>query len=218
MVQYQVTEIIPTIQGEGLHAGWPCVILRFSGCNLWASPTEPSPVCPWCDTPQMHQGHVMDMEHVVYKVMGYKHSFRNNNNVGLVITGGEPLLQLTDDLLWQLTGMFSWIDIETNGTVLPKFDKYRYEGVVYFSVAPKVRKIVCEPDWIKVLIPDKVDLLEYCNERYPYCPVYVQPVDPLNMDEGSEEAYQSNVDKCVKLVQERGYRLSIQVHKIISLP
>lgn len=219
---FTVTEIFSSIQGEGLHAGYPAVFLRFQGCNLWADPDVPSVTCPWCDTPQLHEGHAMDLQHIVYRCMGLKQAIgekRNNDDVGLVITGGEPMMQLTEELLWPLSEIFTWIDVETNGTIEPKFDPERYLDHVYMSVSPKTRKVRCEPDWWKVLIPDKLDLLGFCEDQYPDAPVYVQPVDlPDEGDDDDDEVYQQNVDLCVQLVKERGYRLSLQLHKILDLP
>lgn len=218
---YMVSEIFSSIQGEGLHSGWPCVFLRFQGCNLWPSPDEPSKVCPYCDTKQLHYGKMMTLEDVVYRVMGERYSLgkkRHGTDVGLVITGGEPLLQLDDQLIWKLADLVEWIDIETNGTVAPMFDRNLIRGFAYVSCSPKTPRIVVEPDWFKVLIPAHYDLLAVCEEQYPNVPVYVQPVDPPDKDDDNDEEYDSNVGKCVNLVRERGYRLSVQIHKILDLP
>jgi len=218
---YMVSEIFSSIQGEGLHAGWPCVFLRLQGCNLWPDPEVLSPVCPYCDTKQLHDGRLKSLEEVVYQVMAERHSIgrlRNSEDVGLVITGGEPLLQLDDQLIWELADFFSWIDIETNGTVEPMFNRELLRGFGYVSCSPKTPTIRLEPDWFKVLIPAHYDLLDLIENQYQNIPVYVQPVDPPYEDDDTEDVYESNVEKCIQLVRERGYRLSVQLHKILDLP
>lgn len=220
MKNYVVSEIFSSIQGEAFHAGFPAVFLRMQGCNLWPLPDKPSPTCPYCDTPQLHDGRMMPLEQVVYTVMSERHAIgreRHNNDVGLVITGGEPMLQIDDTLIWKLADLFEWIDIETNGTVEPMFDRDLLRGFGYVSCSPKTKNIKVEPDWFKVLIPAHYDLLGLIEAQYPNIPIYVQPVDPPDEEEEYEEEYERNVGKCVQLVQERGYRLSVQLHKILDL-
>ncbi len=206
---YSVSEIFgPTIQGEGFNAGRPCVFLRFAGCNLWGDPGKPSPTCPWCDTPQLHSHRKTSGEDIVNSL----HALAKEGS-GLVITGGEPLLQLDDVLLRALSSIFPWVDIETNGTVRPKFDTVPRN--VKISLSPKTEKIVIPfPDQVKVLIPDNERLLPLVDKFGPV--VFLQPIEPLGGTDTEE--YRDNVRRCVDLAIQRGYRLSLQLHKLVGLP
>ena len=218
---YKVSEIFHTIQGEGLHAGKPCVFLRFSGCNLWRSPETPSVTCPWCDTPQLHNSALYTREAILSSV----DYVRASDKCGLVITGGEPFLQLDTELLQELCAVFPWIDIETNGSVTPKVssDFFEYHaGRVFISCSPKLPKlsqIVVKPDWFKILIPAKKMLLsQLVEEGVDHNKVYLQPVEPL--DEGGSldsPTYQHNIRECVDLAFLYGFSVSLQLHKYLSL-
>ena len=119
MSNYRVKEIFgPTLQGEGLHAGWPCVFLRLSGCNAWDGrpETRAASACPYCDTDfrggdQLACGEIIDR---LLQQTGDPQA--QPERLGCVLTGGEPLLQADAELLQALVDHFAWVDIETNGT------------------------------------------------------------------------------------------------------
>ena len=96
----KVNEIFYSVQGEGRFAGTPAVFLRLSGCNLR---------CSFCDTD--HRSYVqMTEDEIVSEASAYKSRH-------IVITGGEPTLQLTASLARKLHDKGFFIQIETNGTV-----------------------------------------------------------------------------------------------------
>ena len=215
MHRYTVSEIFgPTIQGEGMNAGRSCLFLRFSKCNLWPSPDKPSATCPWCNTPQLHRGEPMTQVDICREL---GHLSSGQPQMGLVITGGEPLLQLDEELLAPLATMFPWIDVETNGTIKPKFKVPRAR--VKLSVSPKTPKVLVQPDWWKFLIPAKEDLLALTS-WYDDRPIFLQPVEPLNEDGGSLDSltYRKNVERCVELAHKTGARVCLQLHKLLYLP
>lgn len=124
-------EIFHSIQGEGVYAGRPAVFLRLALCNL---------ACVWCDT-----RYTWDWEHFdqLREVMAIsldeaEETIRQYRCRNLVVTGGEPLVQqrpLTS-LLERLKGHGFWIEVETNGTVVPG---KKLLGVVdHWSVSPKL--------------------------------------------------------------------------------
>ena len=78
---YKVNEIFYTLQGEGRFTGTPAVFLRFSGCNL---------ACSFCDT-EFTEYSLLSLNRIVEQVCIFPSRH-------IVITGGEPLLQLTDSL------------------------------------------------------------------------------------------------------------------------
>ena len=117
---YQVKEIFgPTLQGEGLHAGWPCVFLRLSGCNAWDGrpETRADSACPYCDT-DFRGGERRMADDIIQSLTAlYAHAAQSDAaSIGCVLTGGEPLLQADSELLLRLAQTFAWVDVETNGT------------------------------------------------------------------------------------------------------
>jgi organic radical activating enzyme len=222
MTDYQVSEISgPTVQGEGLHAGWPCAILRFQGCNLWPDPKKVSHVCPHCDTKQLHSGRKMDGHAIVEAV-----SRITNRKLGLIITGGEPLLQLDNDLLMNICARVqpSWIDIETNGTVEPMFGPMPVP--TFMSVSPKNVDTVLAPkvnaSWWKILVPQNIGLLnllleQMTAEKLVKGLIYLQPLQPQSGTFKKWE-YKQNIAHAIALGQQHGLPVSLQLHKMLRLP
>lgn len=206
---YRVKDIFgPTLQGEGLHAGMPCMFLRLSGCNAWdgRAETRAASACPYCDT-DFRGGESLDLDEILARMRP------KNPACGAVLTGGEPLLQADEALLAALGAAFPWVDIETNGTrrCPPR------PGNVQISCSPKViagQAVVVDPDWWKILIPDQEAFLEQglASGR----PVFVQPTCPDGGPAGV--AYAASLRRCVDLCLARGCRLSLQVHKYLGIP
>jgi len=143
---------------------------------------------------------------------------RDMSKFGLVLTGGEPLIQLDDDFvlgILKITGKYPWIDVETNGTIPCKLTRHTvYYNRIYLSCSPKTTKIVIEADWYKILVPDKISLIEHAYEASPNARIYLQPVE----DKLSPENTAKNTKQAVDLALSKGYSLSIQLHKVLSLP
>jgi 7-carboxy-7-deazaguanine synthase len=207
---YQVKEIFgPTLQGEGQHAGMPCVFLRLSGCNAWdgRSETRAASACPYCDT-DFRGGAALDLATIRARLAAL-----GRGPWGCVLTGGEPLLQADAALLAGLAEDWAWVDIETNGTRLCPSRPAR----VFVSCSPKTvahQAVVVEPDWWKLLIPDQVSFLPRALASGK--PVFLQPTCP---DAGpAGPAYAAAVAQCIALCQEHGCRLSLQLHKLVGIP
>ena len=96
---YRINEIFYSLQGEGFYTGTPAVFLRMSGCNR---------KCDFCDTDH-YEYTEMTAEEIVKEIGRYPSRH-------LVITGGEPTLQLDSDLLRAIKGLRFYVQIETNGT------------------------------------------------------------------------------------------------------
>ena len=212
MRTYQVKEIFgPTLQGEGLHAGMPCLFVRLAVCNAWDGRTETraTSACPYCDT-DFRGGNAMDGAQILAQLQTL-HPV--TASMGCVLTGGEPLLQADSDLINALGKSFAWVDIETNGTrACPPRPPN-----VFISCSPKFitnQPIVIEPDWWKVLIPDQERFLEHALVSGK--PVFVQPTCPDGGPAG--ERYQTNVKNCIELCFSHGCRLSLQQHKYLAIP
>ena len=213
MRTYAVKEIFgPTLQGEGLHAGMPCVFVRLAGCNAWDGrlETRAASACPYCDT-DFRGGQLRRCDEIVSELQALIPS-SSTNRLGCVLTGGEPLLQADEELLSALGAAFVWVDIETNGTrPCPK----RPDNV-FISCSPKRlsdEPIVVSPSWWKILIPDQEHFLAAALNSD--IPIFVQPTCPDGGPFGN--AYQANLNHCIELCYTHGCRLSLQQHKYLSL-
>jgi 7-carboxy-7-deazaguanine synthase len=207
---YQVKSIFgPTLQGEGLHAGMPCLFLRLSGCNAWDGRPESrrASACPYCDT-DFRGGERLELAQIMERLA----QLRSSPQLGCVLTGGEPLLQADAALITQLAAEFPWVDIETNGTR----EAPAHPSNVFISCSPKFLEreaVVVSMDWWKVLIPDQERFLTRALAGGK--PVFLQPTMP---DAGAhDESYQANLRRCLELCFQHGCRLSIQLHKAIGV-
>jgi len=124
-------EIFHSIQGEGVNAGRPAVFLRLALCNL---------ACVWCDTRYTWDWERFDQgrEVTTVSVDEAEREIRRYRCRNLVVTGGEPLVQQTSltPLLECLKARGFWIEIETNGTIVPQ--KKLLAIADHWSVSPKL--------------------------------------------------------------------------------
>ena len=210
-----------TIQGEGPYAGHPAVFIRLGGCNLQ---------CPLCDTDYTNGNRPMaatDIASLAYKLHPFSkdpwHAENRNVRPLVVVTGGEPLRQNLGKLFKHLQQAGFLVQVETNGTLPPP----DVDGVEYI-VAPKTGKVnnLLQPRVtaykyvLKAGEHDPEDglplrALDHASKRLarPHSkdvPVYVQPLDSTN--------YRANVEACVNVCMNYGYRLSLQLHKELQLP
>ncbi len=124
-------EIFHSIQGEGVYAGKPAVFIRLALCNL---------ACAWCDTRYTWDWGRYDQRKEVMTISldGAEEAVRRYGCRSLVVTGGEPLLQQRQlvPLLERLKVSAFWIEVETNGTILP--GEKLQTLVDHWSVSPKL--------------------------------------------------------------------------------
>ncbi|TVR44452.1 MAG: 4Fe-4S cluster-binding domain-containing protein [Planctomycetota bacterium] len=208
---YQVKTCFgPTIQGEGPRQGAPCVFLRLAGCNAWdgRSETRAESACPYCDT-DFRGGEPLDAAAILQRL---RELCQGRSGLGLVISGGEPLLQVDEELIALLAPHFPWIDIETNGT-RPAPPRPPQVQVVCSPKAVPGQPLVVVPDAWKILIPAQEQFLAQALESP--APVWLQPVCP---DHGpSGPAYAANLARCLDLAYRHGCRISIQAHKYLGV-
>lgn len=203
MTRYLVKELFgPTLQGEGAHAGRPCVFLRFAACNL---------ACDWCDTDFTAEGAVkLAAAEIVAKLVELDiHGARM-----VVVTGGEPTLQWDGELADALRAAGFRAHMESNGTRLPA------APVDWLTVSPKPQfhtgslALVGQPvDELKVVVDDTVDeaTLAGYERRYATENYFAQPC--MSAD------YATSLARTLSLVQARPrWRLSLQLHKILEIP
>jgi 7-carboxy-7-deazaguanine synthase (Cx14CxxC type) len=215
---YTVKELFPTLQGEGAHAGRAAVFCRFSGCNLWSGREEDraSAVCQFCDTDFVGSdgiggGKFNNAQELANAIEdSWKSTEAGPQQRYVVFTGGEPLLQLDEDLITALHQKGFELAIETNGTIkIPK-------GVDWVCVSPKAGSelIVLQANELKLVVPqaghDSLEKLMSRFEKMDYRNRFLQPMDGPNL--------KSNMELAVALCQKRPlWRLSIQSHKLIGI-
>jgi organic radical activating enzyme len=202
--RYLVKEMFgPTLQGEGAHAGRPCVFLRFAACNL---------ECPGCDTDFAPEGAIRyTREEIVARLVELdKHRARM-----VVVTGGEPTLQFDQPLSEALHAAGFRIHMESNGTRKPQGD------VDWLTVSPKPQHHPAglalatdvRPSELKVVIDDTVDEATLASYEQQY------PCENYFAQAWMDDRYQHNLQRAIELVQRRPrWRLSVQTHKVIGVP
>src|SRR6185312_6729608 len=122
---YKVKEIFYTLQGEGTHAGRPAVFCRFSLCNLWTGREEDRAraICTFCDTDFVGidgpgGGRFTDAAALTEAIVAQWPDTAYERRM-VVLTGGEPLLQVDEALVTELHARGFYIAVETNGTCVP---------------------------------------------------------------------------------------------------
>ncbi|WP_128290845.1 7-carboxy-7-deazaguanine synthase [Afifella aestuarii] len=134
---YAVKEMFCTLQGEGRHAGRAAVFCRFAGCNLWSGreADRPKAVCQFCDTDFVgvdgDGGGRFVTAPELAEAVALKWQSAHGQHRFVVLTGGEPLLQIDAPLVEALHSEGFEIAIETNGTLTPP------DGIDWISVSPK---------------------------------------------------------------------------------
>ena len=179
---YSVNEIFYSLQGEGYYTGTPAVFLRFSGCNR---------SCPFCDT-NFDAHTLMSADDIVAAVSGFPARH-------IVITGGEPLLQLDAELVRALKGAGFYIQVETNGSLPAP------TGVDWVTCSPKDAPwSIDRIDELKVVYQGQD--VEQLAAMLPAPRHYLQPCSGLNTAE--TVAY---------ILAHPRWRLSLQTHKLIDI-
>jgi len=208
-MSYAVKEIFLTLQGEGMQAGRRAVFLRFAGCNLWSGREQDraSADCTFCDTDFVGldgdnggRYEAADLASRVDELWG------QGNRRLVVVTGGEPLLQLDSALIDTLHARGFAIAVETNGTLPAP------EGIDWLCVSPKAGTEVVQRsgDELKLVWPQSgIDPAVLAGWDFDH--FLIQPMD---CDEG-----QVALDQSISFVMENpGWELSLQTHKLLGLP
>lgn len=208
---YAVKECFLTLQGEGMQAGARAVFLRFAGCNLWSGleRDRATAQCQFCDTDFVGTdgqggGKFADAEALAAQVERLWGEGKGQRLV--VVTGGEPMLQLDSALVDALHARGFRISVESNGT-LPATP-----GIDWLCVSPKAGTDVVQRsgDELKLVWPQQgiaLDELEGWDFRH----FLVQPMDGPDPD--------ASLDAAIALVMDRPtWRLTLQAHKIVGLP
>lgn len=209
-MSYAVKEIFLTLQGEGAHSGRRAVFLRFAGCNLWSGleRDRETAICRFCDTDFVG----MDgqgggrfatadaLADAVATMWGDAAALRY-----VVVTGGEPLLQLDAALIDALHARGFEIGVESNGTIAAP------NGIDWLCISPKAGSETVQRagDELKLVWPQPGSDWR-TMEEWDFRNFFVQPMDgPLRRE---------NERACVDFVLANPrWRLSTQTHKVLGI-
>lgn len=186
---YKVNEIFYSLQGEGFHTGRAAVFVRFAGCNLR---------CTFCDTDFSHF-ELLTAEQIAERVFAYS----TNPYVLIVLTGGEPSLQVDQALVDTLHRHDQVIAIETNGThQIP-------DNIDWVTVSPKADStvVLTNANEVKVVLTNQSEnKLQHWMETIDATYYFLQPCSC------------SNTDAVVAYIKSHPeWRLSLQTHKYIHI-
>ena len=200
---YRVNHIFYSLQGEGANAGRPAVFVRFAGCNLR---------CSFCDT-EFNTLREMSADDIVEAVQ-----LLTDQRPIVVLTGGEPTLQVDEALVHQLHQHGYWVAMESNGT------RPAPGNLDWLTVSPKfngeawhILQDGKQPDEVKIVFdletPRRLEnlTLPYPNVQPPY--LFLQPCD-----KGDTAANATIMSACIDYIKRHPkWRLSLQTHKLIGI-
>ena len=208
-MSYAVKEIFLTLQGEGAHAGRAAVFCRFSGCNLWSGREEDraEAVCTFCDTDFVGTDGTLGGRYASADALADTVAARwiGPADRYVVLTGGEPLLQVDAALIDALHARAFTVAIETNGTLEPP------DGIDWICVSPKAgaNLRLRKGHELKLVYPQAEnrpeDFIDLAFERFS-----LQPMDGPDVAANTERA----IDYCLRHPQ---WRLSVQTHKALGI-
>lgn len=192
----RVNEIFYSIQGEGAHSGEAAIFVRLSGCNL---------KCPFCDTEHQPYQNLTE-EEIVRQIAEFPARL-------VVITGGEPTLQLTASLVDKLHEAGKTVAIETNGT------RPVLHNVDWITVSPKAaflgevaKPVIKTAQEVKIVLDD---LHDYEDPTFGITAAhyFVQPCDTTD-----EARNRDIINRCVQFVKQNPlWKLSLQTQKILRV-
>ncbi|AMU96318.1 7-carboxy-7-deazaguanine synthase [Sphingopyxis terrae subsp. terrae NBRC 15098] len=207
---YAVKEIFLTLQGEGAQAGRRAVFCRFAGCNLWTGREQDRAraICKFCDTDFVGTdgtlgGKYADAAALAERIGETWGAAQGDRYV--VLTGGEPMLQVDDALIEALHGEGFTVAIESNGTLpVPRL-------IDWICISPKAGSELVQTsgDELKLVWPQPGSDVERLAEL-DFAHRLIQPLDDANAAD--------NVRNCIDLVmRDPRWRLSLQTHKTLGL-
>ena len=191
----RVNEIFYSIQGEGRWTGTPAIFVRLAGCNLR---------CPFCDT-NHEQGEEMTEEEIVKRVQEFPAHH-------VILTGGEPSLQLTESLITRLHEADKYVAIETNGThPLPL-------GIDWVTLSPKFE--FCKNGLVRIdsynelkIVYNGQNMSIYDDLASKCSNCYIQPCDTYN-----QTTNENILAESIQFIQSHPkWKLSLQTQKILNV-
>jgi 7-carboxy-7-deazaguanine synthase len=214
-MSYAVKEMFLTLQGEGARSGRRAVFCRFAGCNLWSGREQDRAVatCRFCDTDFVGMngvggGRFADapaLAHAITACWG-----EGTERRYVVLTGGEPMLQVDAALIDALHAASFEIAIESNGTLpVPR-------SIDWICISPKAGSTVVQTsgDELKLVWPQPGHDLDTLA-GWAFTHHLIQPMDPLGDDPATAHA---NEQACIAVaLTDSRWRLTLQTHKLLGL-
>lgn len=207
---YAVKELFLTLQGEGVRSGRRAVFCRFAGCNLWSGREQDraKAVCRFCDTDFFGIGGAGGGKFADVAALGdaiAAHWGDGTEGRYVVLTGGEPMLQVDDALVAALHDRGFEIAIESNGTLpVPR-------SIDWICISPKAGSTTVQRsgDELKLVWPQPGSDID-AMEGWDFAHRLIQPMD--------DDRAGDNMRACVDLVIDRPcWRLSLQTHKLLGI-
>ncbi len=185
---YRINDIFYSLQGEGHNVGRPAVFVRFAGCNLR---------CPFCDT-EFDSFREMSSSEILAAISGCPARF-------VVLTGGEPTLQVDETLVDFFHQHGYLVAMESNGT------RPAPQNLDWLTVSPKearLQQLSCHELKLVFTSPQKVSDYGVKADYY-----YLQPCDTGNQNENMQI-----LNSCIEYIKTHPrWRLSLQTHKLIGI-
>jgi 7-carboxy-7-deazaguanine synthase (Cx14CxxC type) len=209
---YAVKEVFYTLQGEGRNAGRAAVFCRFAGCNLWSGreSDRAQAVCGFCDTDFVGVAGNGGGRFAEAPMLAQAIARAWRGAVGaerlVVLTGGEPLLQVDEALIESLHELGFKIAVETNGTIAVP------PGLDWVCVSPKAGAslVLTSGDELKLVFP-QTGISPGSFEHMAFKNFLLQPMDGPERERSTAAA----VAYCLEHPQ---WRLSLQTHKLLGIP
>jgi len=206
--RYKINEIFYSIQGEGVNAGRPAIFIRFAGCNFQCTVENQGFDC---DT--KHESmEELTVENIARRAWGEFSGTSTKpdwpDGLLLVITGGEPMMQVTEEFLAFFRSQGFDIAMETNGSIaIPLCWDHYFDHV---CVSPK-RGLSVKQTWaheLKFVLRDgQMPWDVACDAPN----LLISPAFALGRESSQ------NILWCVELVKsDSNFRLSVQIHKLIG--
>jgi 7-carboxy-7-deazaguanine synthase len=224
---YKIVEMYKTIQGEGFWAGHSIFLIRFKGCNVWTGKEsdrhKAKAMCGlWCDTnfvdtKKEKNGGTYTLDQLEEYILT---NLSPDSTPIILLTGGEPLLQIDANLLTSLVDMDFRVHIETNGSqsveevikVIRENEPFMI-STVWVTVSPKP-PLPLHPS-VYELPPFALELKCVFDKQmdvhaYDELECYARYIQPVEIDG------KTNLQQCIDFVMENGQRfaLTTQAHKV----
>ena len=185
----RINDIFYSLQGEGRNTGRAAVFVRFAGCNLR---------CPFCDT-EFEAFREMTDEDIVVAIKALC-----PQPVLVVLTGGEPTLQVDESFVDLLHHHGFEVAMESNGT------QPAPRNLDWLTVSPKGKQAAQTPNELKVIFDEDTDPEAFLPAVSTSTELYLQPCDT------GDAAHNARIiDKCVAYIKAHPqWRLSLQTHKL----
>ncbi len=210
MRSYAVKEIFLTLQGEGMQAGRAAVFCRFAGCNLWSGleRDRATAICRFCDTDFVGLdgtgGGRFASADILAGAIASEWAAGLQDRL-VVLTGGEPLLQVDAALVEALHHRGFQVAVETNGT------QPAASGLDWLCVSPKAGAalLLTGGDECKLVFPQPGAMPEQF-EHLAFRHFLLQPMDGPAVAANTRDA----VAYCLAHPK---WRLGVQTHKTLGL-